>query len=524
MKLLSPDRMKQYDDYGIRTWGIPSPVLMENAGRAAYRLMKQKYLTGVQRVAVVCGRGNNGGDGFVIARYALRDGFATQVFLLGDAGGVKGDAKLNMDLYTRLGGQIVTVTAEKATDLSGLAAFDLIVDAIFGTGLSKEVGGVERQAIDEINRAGKTVVSVDIPSGLDGRTGRPLGAAVRADATYTFAYPKLGCVLFPGAAYVGNLTVVDISLPCSAEREIGFEAELLDGALMRQIIRERLPWEHKGSFGHVAVIAGSTGKTGAAAMSSEAALRIGAGLVTLLCPGSLNGIMEVKLTEVMTYPVEDGGRGFFPLSAYEEIAHFVEDKDVIVIGPGLSAQDETRALVRKVFTEIDKPFVVDADGINSFQGHPDLLSRRGPKAVFTPHPGEFARLVGSDAATVNQQAMEMGQRFAKEHGVHLVLKGARTWIFGPSGGAFLNITGNPGLAKGGSGDILTGFLGGLAGQGYSLLDAALLAVYLHGYIADDWAVQRSNLDLLATDLLGGVAGAIRAIRHGTDRVYIEKSL
>lgn len=524
MIVLSPDRMKRYDAYAIDTWGIPSAVLMENAGRSTYRLLKEAYLRGGERISVFCGKGNNGGDGFVIARYALRDGFATEVFLLAENASLKGDALLNMELYRALGGKITAVGNDSDRVTQGIQEGDIVIDAIFGTGLVKEVGGTERLVIEEINRSGKTIIAVDIPSGLDGLKGVPLGAAIRATHTYTFGYPKVGQLLHPGITYRGKLTVVDISLPGTASQALGIDASVVDGAMLRRFYRRRPPDAHKGLFGDCAVIAGSTGKTGAAVMSTLAALKIGAGLVTLVCPGSLSQIAAAKLTEAMTYPVRDEGKGFFTADSYEEVKAFVADKDIIILGPGLGRDEETMAFARRLYTELDKPFVVDADGINAFDGHMDLLKERAGQAVLTPHPGEFGRLAGMSPKEVNADRLETGRRFVERHKVNLVLKGSPTITFSPEGGAFINPTGNPALSKGGSGDILTGFVGGLAGQGYNMTEAAVFAVYLHGYIADTWVESRTDMDLLAGDLIEGVGGALRDIGNGTDRVYIAQSL
>ena len=354
MIVLSPERMKKYDEYAISTWGIPSAVLMENAGRSTYRLMLETYLRQPgTRVAVMAGRGNNGGDGFVIARYAHRDGFPTKVFLLGEPDALKGDAKRNMELYLSMGGVMVAVGAASVEAAEGIRGADVIVDAIFGTGLTKEVAGVEAAVIEEINRSGKPVIAVDIPSGLDGTSGLPLGVAVRATHTYTYGHPKLGQLLHPGVSYRGRLTVVDISLPAAAASTLGVDAHVVDGEMLRRIFRRRPPEAHKGMFGSVAVIAGSVGKTGAAVMASTAALKIGAGLVTLVIPGSLNNVAASKVTEAMTYPVDDQGRGVFLLSSYEAVRDFAADKDVVIVGPGLGRAPETMSLVRRLYGDLD---------------------------------------------------------------------------------------------------------------------------------------------------------------------------
>jgi ADP-dependent NAD(P)H-hydrate dehydratase / NAD(P)H-hydrate epimerase len=524
MKMLTPERMAKYDEYAIKAWGIPSAVLMENAGRNMYRLMKERYLEGKRQIVIFCGRGNNGGDGFVIGRYALEAGYHVRVFLLCKKEDLKGDAALNMGLYASLGGEIIEIDDTFDMVQRSIQHANIIIDAIFGTGLSKEVTGREKTIIEQINESGKPVIAVDIPSGIDGKTGKPLGCAIKAIHTFTFAYPKLGQILFPGAFHTGKLTVIDISIPSFIEEKIGFDGYVIDGAMLKNSLKKRTPWSHKGTYGHAVVIAGSPGKTGAAHMASLAALKIGAGLVTLIIPESLNNIMEAKLTEVMTYPVADKGTGYFTLSSYDQMNEFVEDKDVIIMGPGLSQNPETMELVRKLYMDIDKPFIIDADGINAFQNHIDLIKQVKRNAVFTPHPGELGRLMGISTKEINEDRIGVGRRFVEETGVNLVLKGAGTVIFSSGGDIFINPTGNPALAKGGSGDILTGFIGGLVSQGSSLVESSLAGVYLHGYLADDWVEANTDMDLLAGDLLTGLSKAIRDMRNGRERVYIEKSL
>jgi hydroxyethylthiazole kinase-like uncharacterized protein yjeF len=368
------------------------------------------------------------------------------------------------------------------------------------------------------------VIAVDIPSGIDGKTGQPLGVAIKATHTFTFAYPKLGHVLYPGAHHTGKLTVIDISIPSFVADKLGFDGHVVDAEMLRPLLAKRTPWTHKGTYGHTAVIAGSPGKTGAAYMASLAALKVGAGLVTLAIPQTLNDIMAAKLTEVMTYPVEDEGTGFFTLFGYEDVEEFLQNKDMVIIGPGLSQNPETMEVVRRLYAEVDKSFVVDADGINAFQGHLDLIRKAKRRTVFTPHPGELGRLMGLSPKEINEDRIAVGRRFVEETGAALVLKGAGTVVFNPDGQFFINPTGNPALAKGGSGDILTGFIGGFASQGLSLLDAALLGTYLHGYLADTWVEHNTDMDLLASDLLAGLGSAIGDLRHGRERVYIEKSL
>lgn len=516
--------MARYDEYAIKTWGIPSAVLMENAGRNTYRLMKERYLNGDETITVFCGRGNNGGDGFVIARYALIDGFTVQVGLIGKKEDLKGDAALNMRLFESLSGEISECIEKPKMIKTIIQNADIIVDAIFGTGLSKPVGGIEKTVIEAVNKSGIPVISVDIPSGVDGATGKTLGTSIDAVHTFTYAYPKLGQILNPGREHTGNLTVIDISIPSFMEYELGFDGQITDGQMLRAFMKRRLPSSHKGSYGHAVVIAGSPGKTGAAYMTSLAALKIGAGLVTLVIPESLNPILETKTTEVMTYPVRDNGRGFFTPGSFDTIRDFVQDKDVVIMGPGLSQEAGVVELVRRIYTQIDKPFIIDADGINAFQGKPTILKKTKAETILTPHPGELARLIGKTPKDINEDRIEIARASAADFGIHILLKGATSVLSTPHGRIFLNPTGNPSLAKGGSGDILTGFIGGLVSQGYSMIESGLLGAYLHGYMADTWVEKHSDMDLLAMDLLPDLGCAIEEIRNATDRIYIERSL
>lgn len=512
MKLVTAETMRELDRQAIEGLGIPGALLMENAGRAVAEEVWRRWRP--RRVAVVAGRGNNGGDGFVAARHLANRGAEVAVFLLGRAEQLRGDAQLNCRIWLRMGGRVQEVLGEEDLEALDLGRFDVVVDAIFGTGLSSEVRGLQRRAIELINASGRPVAAVDIPSGVEATSGRVLGVAVRADLTVTFGMAKVGQAIWPGLAHVGDLVVADISIPRRLLEEVDTPYELLEREGL-PALPPRRPWAHKGNFGHLLVVAGSPGKTGAAALCAQAAVRSGAGLVTLAVAASLNPILEVKLTEAMTEPVPDE-EGFLGPASLEAILRAAEGKTALALGPGISAREGTVRLVGDLLRRVRLPMVIDADGLNCLARLPE-----GPRlargAVLTPHPGEMARLLGCTPAEVQEQRLEVARRWAQQWGVVLVLKGSRTVIATPEGRAFINPTGNPGMASGGMGDVLTGMIGALLAQGMAPLEAARLAVFAHGAIADRLAGRRGQVGMLAGELieeiphvlaeLGGDAGA-----------------
>ncbi len=513
MKLVTAEQMRELDRRTINEVGIPGVVLMENAGRGAAEIIKGKFGPGPKKVAVLCGRGNNGGDGFVVARYLKNWGWPVKAYLLAPRERVTGDARVNLDVWLRIGGELREIHDEE--DLRAareeVACCDIVVDALLGTGLKDEVKGLFREAIQLINSLKKTIVAIDIPSGIDSTTGRVLGVAVRADLTVTFGLPKVGQVIHPGLDHVGELHTVDISIPPSLVKEADPKCALLDpGELDLNPLGPRPKDSHKGTYGHLLVIAGSVGKTGAAAMAGEAALRMGAGLVTVAVPGSLNPILEVKLTEVMTEPLPDRD-GAFCGEALKKAMDLLQGKSALAIGPGIGTGEGSRTLVLNLIRESRVPMVVDADGINCLVGSLEVLEQKGAPLILTPHPGEMARLLGGTTREVQGDRIGVSKRFAQQYGVVLVLKGSRTVIADPSGRVFINPTGNPGMASGGTGDILTGMIGGLLAQGVEPLEAAKLGVYLHGLCGDLAEREMGQVCLLATDLLKQLPRAIKEV-------------
>ncbi len=505
MKVATAEQMQELDRKSIEVYRIPGIVLMENAGRAATEVILKTFPDlQKKKVAIVAGKGNNGGDGFVIARHLLNQGISAKVFLLTDPKSLRGDAETNYNIFHHMKGEVISVPSSKDYQKikKGMEIFDLLIDGIFGTGLDAEVRGYYREVIDHLNTLQKPIVAIDIPSGLDANTGKPLGAAVRASLTVTFGLPKVGHLIYPGCDYVGTLKVVDIGIPRRLVEEEKIQNHLLEhDEIRRWLSIPRRPDSHKGDYGHLLVIAGSVGKTGAAAMACEAALRMGAGLVTLAIPRSLNWIMEVKLTEAMTEPLPETPKQTLSLRAFNGIVRLCENKKTVVLGPGIGTYKETQSLVLKLIKTLDLPVVLDADGLAPLAGQSKtLLSARGP-LILTPHPGEMARLIRSTAKEVQEDRIGVSRTFAQSHRVYLVLKGHRTVIATPKGEVFINPTGNPGLASGGTGDVLTGMIGGLISQGFDILPAVQISVFLHGLAGDGVAQELGEKSLVATDVI-----------------------
>jgi len=503
MKVVSASQMRNLDQRAINEFGIPSIILMENAGRAAVDVI-EKYFpkTKLKRVGIFAGAGNNGGDGLVIGRHLINRGVEVIAFLLNPKEKIKGDARINLELYEKLGPIDEVQSKEELFKFhSKIARCDLIVDAIFGTGLTSEIKGFYREVIEYINSLPIPVLSVDIPSGVDATTGKILGVAVQADFTVTFGLPKIGLVIYPGLNYVGILEVADISIPRYLVEEENISVELLEVEDIVSLLRPRDPNSHKGSYGHLLVIAGSVGKTGAAFMTSEAALKIGAGLVTLGIPTSLNPILEIKLTEVMTEPLPETPAQTLSLNSIPRIEELMEGKKALALGPGISTHPETISVVHHLIQTSSIPLIIDADGINAVAKNPAILKKAKSPLLLTPHPGEMARLIQTSVKEVQEDRIGVAKRFAQENGVVLVLKGARTVIAEPKGNIYINPTGNPNLASGGTGDVLTGMIAGLVSQGYSLSEASRLGVFLHGYIADELKEELGEIGMVATDII-----------------------
>lgn len=509
MKILTAEQMRAADRRTIAELGIPGIVLMESAGRAVVNEILQRYShLAPGPVLVLCGKGNNGGDGLVVARTLLQHGWQVTTLVLAGEASIGGDARLYLDILQRLGVSIdfAADLAEVENLLARLPQPALIVDALFGTGLSSPIAGQHAFAIDWMNRARAPKVAIDIPSGLDATSGAVLGSVVSADLTVTLAAAKLGQMIYPGVACCGELVVAEIGIPQTLLDELA-AGILLEAGDVRNFLPPRPAGGHKGTFGHLLLVAGSRGKSGAAALAADAALRSGAGLVTVAAPASLQTTLAIKLTEVMTAPLDEID-GALAETAGAQIAALWQDKKVLALGPGLGRSAATLALVRQVVPDCPWPLVLDADALFALAGHCGLLALRPVgTTILTPHPGEMALLLGVSIDEIEADRVGTARRFAEEHGVVLVLKGARTVIAAPDGGILINPTGHAGMATGGMGDLLTGTIAALLCQGAPPLAAAAAGVWLHGRSGDRLRARFGDAGLLASDLLAEIPGA-----------------
>ena len=454
MYLVTAKEMQLMDQEAIRDIGIPGRVLMENAGSGAFRFMCRVFPDLAEKsVGVVAGRGNNGGDGFVMARYLSQKSVSVKVYLLSEKGRIQGDAKKNLDLLASLGIPVLEIpdTASFKKQKAAMRRHDVWVDGIFGTGLKSDVKGHYKEVILFLNALRKPILAVDIPSGLNADNGQICGVCIEAQATATFGFPKIGHVVYPGAAHTGALDVIDIGIPRQVADHIRPGQFILEKEDLRDVLQKRDPNTHKGRTGHLLAIAGSPGKSGAAAMTATAAMRTGAGLVTLGVPKSLNPVLESQVTEVMTYALPETTDHMLDTSAMDALQKLLIRKSCLVIGPGIGTAEETKQLLFRLLVEIALPVVVDADGLNLLSENPEILRSLNIPVILTPHPGEMGRLCGISPTAVQQDRIGWARHLATSYHVHVVLKGARTVMAHPDGRVYVNLTGNPGMAIRGHG-------------------------------------------------------------------------
>ncbi|MFN2445788.1 MAG: NAD(P)H-hydrate dehydratase [Vicinamibacterales bacterium] len=511
MRILNAGQMREADRRTIEDIGIPSLVLMENAGRQVVAAMESIYSDLANwDVALVCGKGNNGGDGFVVARTLHQRGIEVSVFLVGRVAEVKGDARVNLEILGRLGLTVVEIGDEAQWELhvSEIVEHDLIVDALFGTGLERALTGMYETVVADINGMGIPVVAIDLPSGMSANTPALHDVVLEAALTVALAAPKLPLVLPPAEQKAGEIVIADIGIPPEVIEALdGPRIELLTRAAMRSLLTPRAPDAHKGDFGHVLIVAGSRGKAGAAVLAALGALKSGVGLCTVATPTSVQSIVAAHAPEYMTLAVEETPEGTIDFAAAEALLEV--DADVILAGPGLGRGVGVTTFVRELLERSAVPLVLDADALNAFADEPAaLVGREGRDLIITPHPGEMARLVGATVADVQANRLGIARDFAETHRVYVILKGYRTLIATPDGTIFINPTGSVGMATGGTGDVLAGMVAAWLAQLLDAEGACSLATYLHGAAGELADADEGEVSMTAGDLVAHIGDAI----------------
>jgi len=515
MKVVTAKQMQELDRLASAQYKIPTARLMERAGEQLLAALRACLGTlDGKRIVIAAGKGNNGGDGLVLARLLRQHPCAVETYLAVDGSTLRGLAEEQWQRLRQDGGPPSCQCLDRAgwtldQFRKAAAGADLIVDALLGTGLTAPVEGAYAEMIEAINCAGAPVLAVDLPSGINADTGAVMGVAVQAAVTVTFALPKLGLLLHPGAARAGRVIISDIGIPQAAVDQLALTVEQITPGSIRRTLRPRSPQQHKGDFGHLLVIAGSEGKMGAAAMSALGALRAGTGLVTVAVPRSQNPVIQALVMEAMSAPMVETTDHTLAEASLPALLQLAAGKRAVALGPGLSLHPETQALIQALIPQLTCPVVIDADGLNAIAGRETATTARQAPTVLTPHPGEMARLLGCTADRVEADRPAAAREAARRYRAWIVLKGAHTLLADPDGRLWINTTGNPGMATGGTGDVLTGVLGGLLAQSISLPDAATAAVYLHGLAGDLAAREIGETSLIAGDLLTFLPAAFR---------------
>ena len=509
MKISTVSQMRALDRTAIDQFGIKEELLMENAGEAVYFVISKELGVRDRRFIVLCGMGNNGGDGFVVARKLHAGGGRVTVFVLGEPGKYKGAAKLNLDIASRLPIQVGRL--ESADTLrKEIYQCDAVVDAIFGTGLSRDVTGIHREVIERVNASPAKIFSADIPSGIHGDTGQVMGEAVQADFTVSFGLPKLGNIFFPGYQCCGKLYVTHISFPPSI-----YDTEAMNAAINGHVVLpDRKRDGHKGDMGDVLFVAGAASYFGAPYFAARSFLKAGGGYSRLAAPRSITPFIANKGSEIVFMPQEESRSGGLTLDNSTSLLELSNKVDMVVLGPGLGLEEGTQELVRDLARKIDKPILVDGDGITALCRHPELIKERRSETVLTPHLGEMSRLVNMTVADIDLDKMGILQRTATDLSAIIVLKGAHSLIGMPDKRVFVNMSGNAGMATAGSGDVLTGTIAAMFGLGLSLEYAVRKGVFIHGLAGDLAARDKGEDGITAQDIMEYLPMSMKLDRRG----------
>ena len=512
MRILDASSMRQVDQTAIRDFGIPGLVLMENAAIGLADALADNFPEATT-AAIFCGPGNNGGDGLALARHLSIRGYHVEILLFNAGKPLSTDSQAQFDICQSQGLLIREVGPDDEIHnaISAASRLDLVVDALFGIGLTRPLEGQFADLVEALNGLPIPILAVDLPSGLNGGSKEIQGSHIQAALTVTFAAPKIAHVFFPAAEVVGDVVVADLGIPPELVERADGDLHLLVGSELRDLIVPRPLSTHKGDFGHVVLVAGSIGKAGAAILAARSAVRSGAGLVTVAVPDPIVQTVDGGSLESMTLPLpcsEDGG---LDPRAAERVLEYSLDKDVIAIGPGLGLNQATIETVNQLISDSSLPLVLDADGLNAVGTRLELLRTRSADTVLTPHPGELGRLLGKSPSEVQDDRLGNARQAARETGSIVVLKGHRTLIADPVAGVFVNPTGNPSMASGGSGDVLTGIISALIGQGWSALDAAKLGAYLHGFAGDLIGRTELSIGFSASDLVDAIPQAFERL-------------
>lgn len=515
MKLVTAKEMKNLDKLAIEEYAVPGIVLMDTAAQAVADAANEALddVDG-ENVIIFCGTGNNGGDGLGAARWLASYGVDVRVFVVGAAlEAITGDARAELVMFTKDGGRVEVIQSEDDWLLAELAASkaDVLVDALLGTGFHGDLTGDILRACKLLNESGKYILSVDVPTGVNADNGNAAENAVRADKTVTMGLLKTGLLLYPGREYCGDIELADIGMPAKAVAECESKKFRLTDDIVRELLPLRKANAHKGDAGRVVVCAGSPGFVGAAALCAGAAVKAGAGLVSLYTPLSSRDVLAGKLTEVMVQGLLERMPGMLGGGAAGDVAKAANIADVLAIGPGLGTSDSTQQVVRDILQKAEVPVIIDADALTALKGHTDVLTNMQAAKVLTPHPGEMARLTGLEINDIESDRINVATKYAEEWNAVIVLKGAPTVIACPDGNVYVNSTGTSALATGGSGDVLTGIIAGLAAQEISLQEAAVSGVYLHGLAAE---LSGIDIGLAAGEIAQFLPQARKQVLHG----------